>query len=155
MPVTTLKGVAQLAGVAPTTVSPVLNGSQNVAPATREKILAIIRDVDYTPNLHAASLRRRTLPGENAGDLKQRSASANQRPAAGPGSRPPQDAFIDAFIFSPEEGWEVAQHIMRLRRDLDRLRKHTERIQTCLDVIQKACSRRLPGWMGQPNQPRN
>jgi transcriptional regulator with XRE-family HTH domain len=139
MPVPTLKRVAQLAGVAPTTVSRVLNGSENVAPATREKILAIIRDVDYTPNLHAASLRRKALHDEHADVSKDRSASASQRPGAGPGSCPPQDAFI----FSPEEGREVAQRIMRLRRDLDRLRKHAERIQTCVDIIQEAYSRRL------------
>ena len=44
-----------MAGVAPTTVSRVINGSENVAAATREKILAIIRDLDYAPNIHAAN----------------------------------------------------------------------------------------------------
>jgi LacI family transcriptional regulator len=55
MPEATLKLVAKMAGVAPTTVSRVINGSENVAAATREKILAIIRDLDYAPNIHAAN----------------------------------------------------------------------------------------------------
>ena len=37
-----------------------------------------------------------------------------------------------------------AEQIICLRRDLDKLRKHTERIQTYLDIIQEVCSRRLP-----------
>ena len=53
MPEATLKLVAKLAGVGPATVSRVVNGSENVAAATREKILAIIRDLNYTPNTHA------------------------------------------------------------------------------------------------------
>ena len=56
----TLKVVAKRAGVAPVTVSRVVNGSENVAPATREKILQIIRELNYTPNVHAATLRRKT-----------------------------------------------------------------------------------------------
>jgi DNA-binding LacI/PurR family transcriptional regulator len=44
MPEATLKLVAKMADAAPTTVSRVINGSENVAAATREKILAIIRD---------------------------------------------------------------------------------------------------------------
>jgi LacI family transcriptional regulator len=47
MPVPTLKFIAELAGVAPVTVSRVVNGSENVAAPTSEKILAIIRDLDY------------------------------------------------------------------------------------------------------------
>jgi len=65
MPGATLKLIAKLAGVAPTTVSRVVNGTENVAPATREKIVAIIRDLDYTPNIHAANLRRKRLIAES------------------------------------------------------------------------------------------
>ncbi len=49
MPEPTLKLVAKLAGVAPVTVSRAVNGSENVAAATRKKILAIVRDLHYTP----------------------------------------------------------------------------------------------------------
>jgi LacI family transcriptional regulator len=73
MPEATLKLVAKLAGVGPATVSRVVNGSENVAGATREKILAIIRDLDYTPNIHAAKLRRKKWNDESTSGSKDRS----------------------------------------------------------------------------------
>jgi DNA-binding LacI/PurR family transcriptional regulator len=72
MPEATLKVVAKLAGVAPVTVSRVSNGSENVAAATREKILAIIRELDYTPSIHAASLRRKRLNDQSTSGSKDR-----------------------------------------------------------------------------------
>ena len=140
----TLKVVAKLAGVAPVTVSRVVNGSESVAAATREKILAIIRDLDYTPNIHAASLRRKRLNDERTSGSKDRLVCANERLRAGSNSYLNVPcAPEEAFIFSPEDGRALAQQIIRLRRDLDRLRNHTERIQTCVDIIQEAYSRRL------------
>jgi Bacterial regulatory proteins, lacI family len=144
MPEATLKLVAKLAGVVPVTVSRVVNGSENVATATREKILAIIRDLDYTPNIHAANLRRKRLNDESTTGSKDQLVCANKRLRDGCNSYvnipcPPEGAFI----FSPEKDRAFAQQIIRLRRDLDRLRKHAERIQTCVDIIQEAYSRRL------------
>jgi len=144
MPGATLRLVARLAGVAPVTVSRVVNGSENVAAATREKILAIIRDLNYTPNIHAASLRRKRLNDESTSGSKDQLVSANKGLRAGCNSYvnipcPPEGVFI----FSPEEDRAFAQQIIWLRRDLDRLRKHTERIQTCVDIIQESYSRRL------------
>ena len=64
----TLKIVAERAGVAPVTVSRVVNGSENVAADTREKVLAVIRDLDYTPNIHASMLsRKRSKAGPQPG----------------------------------------------------------------------------------------
>lgn len=139
MPGATLKRVAELAGVAPATVSRVINGAENVATATREKILAVIRDLDYTPNIHAANLRRKNSNDENTGDSKDRFVGANERlidrcNSSSNVPHPPKKAFI----FSPEEDRAFAQQMIRLRRDLDRLRKHTERIQTCVEMIQEA-----------------
>jgi DNA-binding LacI/PurR family transcriptional regulator len=54
-PGATLKLAAELAGVAPATVSRAVNGSENVAAATREKILTIIRDLDHAPSIHDRS----------------------------------------------------------------------------------------------------
>ena len=144
MPEATLRGVAKLAGVAPVTVSRVINGSEKVAAATREKILAIIRDLDYTPNVHAANLRRKRLDDESTRGSKDRLICANKR------LRARCNSYIGVpcqpegtFMFSPEERRALAQQMIRLRRDLDRLRRHTERIQTCVDMIQEAYSRRL------------
>ena len=144
MPEATLKLVAKLAGVAPITVSRVVNGSENVAAATRKKIHAIIKDLDYTPNIHAANLRRKRLNDESTNGSKDQFVCANEHLRAGCDSHPivpyPPEG---ASIFNPEEHRALAQQIIRLSRDVDRLRKHTERIQTCVDIIQEACSRRL------------
>jgi transcriptional regulator with XRE-family HTH domain len=141
MPRATLKSVARLAGVAPVTVSRVINGSDNVAPATREKILTIIRDLDYTPNIHAANLRRKTLKDEATTGSKHRLSCANEHLITGRNFylHPPEEAFI----FSPEEGRALAQQLIRLRTDLDALRKDTERVQSCVKMIQEAYSRRV------------
>jgi len=53
----TLKDIALRAGVSHTTVSRVLNNSDLVSPATREKILKIIDELDYSPDITAQMLR--------------------------------------------------------------------------------------------------
>lgn len=55
---TTLKDVAELAGVSPKTVSNVVNGYAHVAPSTRERVEAAIARLNYRPNLSARSLRQ-------------------------------------------------------------------------------------------------
>lgn len=52
----TLREVARLAGVAPITVSRVLNAPASVKAATRERVLATIADSGYVPNLVAGAL---------------------------------------------------------------------------------------------------
>jgi DNA-binding LacI/PurR family transcriptional regulator len=56
--------VAKLAGVSHQTVSRVINGSPQVRPATRERVLEAMRALDYRPNSAARALvtgRSRTL----------------------------------------------------------------------------------------------
>ena len=56
--------VAQAAGVSHQTVSRVLNDHPNVKPATRDRVLAAIRELGYRPNVAARALvtrRTRTL----------------------------------------------------------------------------------------------
>jgi DNA-binding LacI/PurR family transcriptional regulator len=48
--------VAKLAGVSHQTVSRVLNGSPQVRPATRERVLVAMRELDYRPNSAARAL---------------------------------------------------------------------------------------------------
>src|SRR3954447_11084659 len=48
--------VAARAGVGESTVSRVLNARSNVRPATRERVLAAIRDLDYRPSATARNL---------------------------------------------------------------------------------------------------
>lgn len=59
-----MSDVGRLAGVSHQTVSRVLNGSPNVRPETRERVLAAMRELDYRPNSVARALvtgRSRTL----------------------------------------------------------------------------------------------
>jgi Transcriptional regulators len=51
----TIKQIAELAGVAPTTVSLVLRDSKKVGTETKKKVLRIIEEMDYYPN-HSGKL---------------------------------------------------------------------------------------------------
>ena len=53
----TIHDVAKLAGVAPITVSRVINNSGYVSDKTREKVQAAISELGYVPNILARSLR--------------------------------------------------------------------------------------------------
>ena len=53
----TIKDIAKLVGVAPSTVSRVINGHPEVNPKTREKILQIINSTNYIPNSNARNLK--------------------------------------------------------------------------------------------------
>ena len=52
----TIQDVANRAGVSIATVSKVLNNKMYVSPATREKVLRIVKELNYSPNVSAASL---------------------------------------------------------------------------------------------------
>ena len=52
----TLKEVADLAGVAPMTVSRVINNPDLVKEKTRIKVEAAMKELRYTPNIAAKSL---------------------------------------------------------------------------------------------------
>lgn len=55
----TVKDVATRANVSPGTVSNVLTGKRPVAPGTRERVLAVIEELGYHPNILARSLINR------------------------------------------------------------------------------------------------
>ena len=48
--------IARLSGVSIATVSRVVNGSPNVSEKTKEKVLAVIKKSEYTPNVFARGL---------------------------------------------------------------------------------------------------
>ncbi|MBI3280513.1 MAG: LacI family DNA-binding transcriptional regulator [Acidobacteria bacterium] len=56
----TIIDVAKRAGVSIATVSGVLNGSRYVSPELRERVLAAVRELDYTVNQVARSLQARS-----------------------------------------------------------------------------------------------
>ncbi|MEH7306824.1 LacI family DNA-binding transcriptional regulator [Neobacillus drentensis] len=53
---TTIKDIAKAAGVSVTTVSRALNGYSDVSVKTREKIMSIAKDLNYSPNTLARGL---------------------------------------------------------------------------------------------------
>jgi DNA-binding LacI/PurR family transcriptional regulator len=55
---TTIRDVAERAGVSTTTVSHVVNGTRHVDPATAERVQAAIDELGYRPNALARSMRR-------------------------------------------------------------------------------------------------
>ncbi len=55
----TLQDIAKKAGLSKTTISRALNDKPDVSPETKDRILRIAKDLGYTPNLLAKSLRSR------------------------------------------------------------------------------------------------
>ena len=55
---TTIRDVAERAGVATSTVSHVINGTRNVDPVLAKRVHAAIAELDYRPNALARSMRR-------------------------------------------------------------------------------------------------
>jgi LacI family transcriptional regulator len=53
----TIQDVAKRAGVAPSTVSRVLNDSGYVSQEARQRVLAAVEELNYVPNVHAERLR--------------------------------------------------------------------------------------------------
>lgn len=53
--------IAKLAGVSIATVSRVVNGSDKVSDKTRDKVLSVINDAGYTPNVFAQGLGLNTM----------------------------------------------------------------------------------------------
>ena len=56
-PQVTIRDVAKLAGVAPITVSRVVNNLPGVSPGTRDRVNKAIAELNYVPNAMAKSLR--------------------------------------------------------------------------------------------------
>jgi DNA-binding LacI/PurR family transcriptional regulator len=55
-----IREVAKIAGVSPSTVSRVINGSAKVSPEKTAKVLQAISNTDYIPNEVARSLYRKS-----------------------------------------------------------------------------------------------
>ena len=52
----TIYDISEKAGVSIATVSRVLNGSSNVSPKTKQKVLDVINECGYSPNVFARGL---------------------------------------------------------------------------------------------------
>ncbi|WP_211253990.1 LacI family DNA-binding transcriptional regulator [Pelobacter seleniigenes] len=54
-----IKDIAAAAGVSTATVSRVLSGKQHVRPEVQEKVLDVIKEMNYSPNRAAAACVRK------------------------------------------------------------------------------------------------
>lgn len=52
----TIKDVAREAGVSISTVSKVINRAPNISQSTTDRVNEVMRELDYMPNIRAASL---------------------------------------------------------------------------------------------------
>jgi DNA-binding LacI/PurR family transcriptional regulator len=68
----TIKDVAKKAGVSPSTVSRVISGNSRISEETRKKVLTIMDELGYHPNMNARSLVVRST--ETIGMIMPRSA---------------------------------------------------------------------------------
>lgn len=61
----TIKDVAKLSGVSPSTVSIILNGNSSkrkISERTQKKVMAAVKELNYHPNISARKLRNQTTP---------------------------------------------------------------------------------------------
>ena len=77
---TTLSDVAKLAGVSIATASKAINGRDEVAPATRRRVLEAAEQISFTPNQLARGLLAGSLAAAQA-DTPTSSAPAARTPA--------------------------------------------------------------------------
>ncbi|HBN28311.1 MAG TPA: LacI family transcriptional regulator, partial [Clostridiaceae bacterium] len=52
----TIKDVAKAANVSPSTVSRVLSDNEKISPETKERVLNIVKELHYHPNITARNL---------------------------------------------------------------------------------------------------
>jgi DNA-binding LacI/PurR family transcriptional regulator len=98
--VSSIRDVAQAAGVSITTVSHVLSGQGRVAPDTRRRVEQIALDLDYRPNVHAQQLvtrRSRTIAIQVASFTE---------PSTATGLIPHSDYFLDLLNGASEAAAE-------------------------------------------------
>ena len=78
---TTIKDIADKAGVSTSTVSRVLNDRPGLSPQTRVRVLQVAQGLNYSPSAAAATGSPHTLPLQNA---QPGNASAMRSPAGCP-----------------------------------------------------------------------
>ncbi len=112
-----IQDVARVAGVSLSTVSGVLNKKANLRPETRQRVLEVIAQLGYTPNLFASNLaRRRTkIIGIIVSDLLNpffaEIAVALDTEARKRGF----ETFLTATGFHPEQQCEAVREMLALR----------------------------------------
>lgn len=133
----TIRDIARMAGVSQATVSRVLNNNPSVDLSTRERVLRLVEEYQFTPDLSAKQLgsrppqKRRSLPGSRPlratfppGFLWGAATSAYQiEGAAFEDGRGPSiwDAFArqPGAVYQGETGDRAADHYHRVKDDVE------------------------------------
>lgn len=56
----TVKEIARMCNVSPSTVSNILNGRPNVSEETKKRVLEVVRETGYQPNYYASNMRKQS-----------------------------------------------------------------------------------------------
>lgn len=112
-----IQDVARLAQVSLSTVSGVLNEKDNIRPETRQRVLDVIAQLGYTPNLFASNLaRRRTkLIGIIVSDLLNPFFAETARALDARARQQGYSTFLTSTDFNLERQCEAVKQMMSLR----------------------------------------
>ena len=112
-----IQDVARLAQVSLSTVSGVLNEKENVRPETRQRVLQVIAQLGYTPNLFASNLaRRRTkIIGIIVSDLLNPFFAEIARALDNQARLQGYETFLTSTNFHPEQQCAAVRQMLSLR----------------------------------------
>jgi DNA-binding LacI/PurR family transcriptional regulator len=112
-----IQDVARLAQVSLSTVSGVLNEKENVRPETRQRVLEVIAQLGYTPNLFASNLaRRRTkIIGIIVSDLLNPFFAEIARALDKQARQHGYETFLTSTNFLPEQQCAAVRQMLSLR----------------------------------------
>jgi LacI family transcriptional regulator len=112
-----IQDVARLAQVSLSTVSGVLNEKDNVRPETRQRVLDVIAQLGYTPNLFASNLARRhtKLIGIIVSDLLNPFFAEIARALDAQAKQRGFETFLASTNFMPEQQCAAVRQMLSLR----------------------------------------
>jgi transcriptional regulator with XRE-family HTH domain len=119
----TIRDIAKLAGVSSTTVSRVINESENVSRETRTKVRAAIAKAHYSPNAYATELRRARCVTQEKGEYQREvlHLAEPDLPVCARRDRESQIAMAARLKFIEDENKRLRCLIAKLSLDLGRM----------------------------------
>ncbi|GAA3755107.1 LacI family DNA-binding transcriptional regulator [Terriglobus aquaticus] len=112
-----IQDVARLAQVSPSTVSGVLNEKSNVRPETRQRVLDVIAQLGYTPNIFASNLARRStkLIGIIVSDLLNPFFAEIAAALDAEARKHGYETFLASTSFHPDKQCAAVRQMLALR----------------------------------------
>lgn len=112
-----IQDVARLAEVSLSTVSGVLNKKTNVRPETQRRVLAVIDQLGYKPNIFASNLARRNtkLIGIIVSDLLNPFFAETAKTLDTEARRQGYETFLTSTDFSPEKQRSAVREMLAMR----------------------------------------